>query len=295
MEIHLQADDVGIGVSATQIILEAWENGFLNGFGIVANVECKDLISESLLKNKSLDCTLSAHLNLTDGTAQSSYIKGSFISKPDGRLKIGFGKALFLLLRGGSVKQQFLQEVYSEWDLQLQFIRDVCGDRKLMAVNGHNHIHMLPSLFSIATQLAAKYEIPHVRVVNEHFLIVKMRDLTKAFFLLNICKWVTLTICRYRIKQKQIHYSALSDEVFGVLYSGHITTDAIRKVINKVKKRGRDSLEIVLHPGQSLPHEMDKWASTASGKLFFIHPSRKKEMDVLKQLQREDIFANKQN
>jgi predicted glycoside hydrolase/deacetylase ChbG (UPF0249 family) len=295
MEIHLQADDVGIGTNATRMILDAWEKGLLNGFGIIANEECRAMISEALLKNTDRACTLSAHLNLTDGTAQNSYIKDSRITNPDGRLKIGFSKALFLLLRGGSVKRQFLQEVYNEWDLQLQFIKDVCGERKLTAVNGHNHIHMLPSLFSIATQLAAKYEIPHIRIVNEHFSIAKRKDLTKTFFLLNIFKWITLTICRYRIKQKHIHYSSLSDEVFGVLYSGHITTNAVRKGIKSAKERGAKSLEIFLHPGQSLPHEMDKWASTRSGRLFFIHPARKEEMDVLKQLQREQIIANKQN
>lgn len=295
MEIHLQADDVGIGESATKIIVEAWEKGLLNGFGIVANVECRSLIAESLQKNKNLDCTLSAHLNLTDGTALNSHIKGSYITKPDGRLKIGFSKAFFLLLRGGSVKQQFLQEVYSEWDLQLQFIKHVCGDRKLMVVNGHNHIHMLPSLFSIATQLAAKYEIPHVRITNEHFFVEKKRHLVKAFFLLNLCKWIILSICRYMIQLKQIHYSALSDEVFGTLYSGHITTEGIKKVINNAKKRDSNSLEIFMHPGQSLAHEMDEWASTASGKRFFIHQGREKEMNVLKQLQREQIFADKHN
>ncbi len=295
MKIHLQADDIGIGEKATQMILEAWEKGLINGFGIVANVECRNLISESLIKNKNLDCTISAHLNLTDGIAQKPHVKGSCITKPDGRLKIGFAKAFFILMRGGAVKQQFLQEVYSEWDLQLQFIKHVCGERKLMAINGHNHIHMLPSLFSIASQLAAKYEIPHIRIVNEHFLVAKKRDLAKTFFLLNICKWIILAVCRYRIKQKQIHYSSLSNEVFGVLYSGHITSDAIKKAISNAKRRGVNSLEVFLHPGQSLPHEMDKWASTVSGKLFFIHPARKVEMDVLKQLQREQIFANKQN
>lgn len=295
MEIHLQADDVGIGASATRMILDAWEEGLLNGFGIVANAECRDMISEALLKNTDRACTLSAHLNLTDGAAQNSYMKDSCITNPDGKLKIGFNKALFLLLRGGSVKKQFLQEVYNEWDLQLQFIKDVCGERKLMVVNGHNHIHMLPSLFSIATQLAAKYEIPYIRIVKEHFSVAKKEDLTKTFFLLNICKWITLTICRYRIKQKHIPYSPLSDEVFGVLYSGRITTNATRKIIQSAKRRGAKSLEIFLHPGQSLPREMDKWASTRSGKIFFIHPARKEEMEVLKQLQREQIIANKHN
>jgi predicted glycoside hydrolase/deacetylase ChbG (UPF0249 family) len=227
--------------------------------------------------------------------AQNSYIKEACIIKSNGRLKIDFGKALFLLMRGGKVKQQFLQEVYNEWDLQLQFIKEVCGERKLTVVNGHNHIHMLPSLFSIATQLAAKYEIPHIRIINENLVIAKKGDLLKPFFLLNLCKWIILSVCRYQIKRRQIKYSPLSDEVFGVTYSGHITAYAIKKAIKSAEKRGVNSIEIFLHPGQSLPQEMEKWASTTSGKLFFTHPARKKEMDVLKQLRSEQFFANKQN
>ncbi len=295
MIIHLQADDAGIGEKATQMILEAWEQGLLSGFGIVANKDCENQITESLIKNEKLDCILSAHLNLTDGMAQNSYVKGASIIKSNGRLKIGFGKALFLLIRGGKVKQQFLQDVYNEWDLQLQFIKQVCGERKLTVVNGHNHIHMLPSLFSIATQLAAKYGIPYIRVIDEHLVIAKTKDLSKTFFLLNICKRIILAMCRYQIKRRKIKHTPFSDEVFGVTYSGHVTTGAIKKAIKCAEKRGVNSIEIFLHPGQSLPQEMDKWASTTSGKLFFTHPARKKERDVLKQLRSEQFFANKQN
>jgi chitin disaccharide deacetylase len=295
MRIHLQADDAGIGMTATQMILEAWEQGLLNGFGIVANTASEKQIAESLTKNKSLECTLSAHLNLTDGMAQQSYLKGAYIVNQNGRLRIGFVKALYYLFRGGRVKKQFLKEVYSEWDLQLQRIKKICGERKLSVVNGHNHIHMLPSLFSMLTHLAAKYDIPYVRFTKEHFIVAKKKDLTRSFFLVNVFKWIVLSICGYQIKRKKIEHSPLTSEVFGILYSGHVTFDAIEKAIITAKKRKVSSIEIFLHPGQSLPGEMDTWASTQSGKLFFTHPARKAEMDVLKQVQLEQILTDNHN
>ncbi len=295
MTVHLQADDAGIGEQATRMILDAWKQGLINGFGIVANKECSNQIEQVIKKDPDMPCTISAHLNLTDGMALRSYTAGAYIMNSKGRLKISFVKAFFLLLKGGAAKQQFLQEVYDEWEQQIVFIKQLCGERKLMCINGHNHIHMLPSLFSIAALLAAKHEVPHIRIINEHLLFAKKSDLLRPFFLLNVCKWVVLTICRYQIKRKQIKYSPLTDEVFGVTYSGHITTDAIIMAVKRARKRSVCSLEIILHPGQSLPQEMDKWASTASGKLFFIHPARLKEMEVLEQLKFEHVIENKHN
>lgn len=292
MIIHLQADDAGIGNHATRMILQAWEEGLLNGFGIVANKECNEQISASLRMNKEIDCTLSAHLNLTDGMALQPYTEGSLIIKPDGRLKIDFVQALIILAKSGRAKRLFLQEVYREWDMQLQFIKQVCGERKLKVINSHNHVHMLPSLFAISAELTKKYGIPQVRVVNEFFFVAKRTDLCKAFFWVNLCKWVVLKVCFYRIKKRKIRYSSLTKEVFGITYSGHITVDAISKAVSSAKRRGVDSLEIFLHPGQSLSSEMDKWASRESAKSFFIDPARNEEMEVLKKIKHEHVFAN---
>lgn len=52
-------------------------------------------------------------------------------------------------------------------------------------------------------------------------------------------------------------------------------------------------MEIVFHPGLSSHEEMEKWTTLAGSKKFFTHINRKMEWEGLKQLQSENVFANK--
>jgi predicted glycoside hydrolase/deacetylase ChbG (UPF0249 family) len=295
MTVYLLADDAGISDSATSDIIEAWQNKLLDGFSIVANTDSFLHLKDTFKKNSTHDCILSAHLNITDGKAIATHSHNAVISDVNGHLRISFVRALYLLVFGGKKKQLFLQEVYTEWDAQLSLIKEICGERKLLAINGHNHLHMIPSLFNIAMELSQKHTIPYIRVPKEHFLLSSRTNLLQPFFYLNLTKLIILSICRFLVKKKLASCKLFTEEVFGILFSGHVTEESVLKSIDNAKRRGVASIEIIFHPGQSVPSEMNKWASFKSGKNFFIHPNRKKEMDVLKQLQREQVLANKQN
>ena len=292
MTIHLQADDAGIGKQATTMILDAWKLGLLNGFGIVANPDCLVQIQEALSENRSLECVLCAHLNITDGVAIGGYSNTSILAAPDGKLQIGFVQALKILLMGGVKKRQFLTEVFNEWNAQLAFISKIASERKITAINGHNYVHMLPSLFKIATQLGQKYNIPYIRFVNEPLLLLDIKDIFRMSFYINLCKLFALWLCKMDIQRRKIVFSALSEETFGVLYSGRITAAAVKKNFKKATQRNVNSLEIVFHPGQSKSDEMEKWTSLAGSKKFFTHSNRKQEWDTLSQLQSEHVFTN---
>lgn len=293
MVIHLQADDAGIGKQATAMILEAWELKMLNGFGVVANPDCATQISAAFTKNKNLDCVFCAHLNITDGMAMGGYVEKSILVAPNGRLQIGFLQALMILLIGGKRKKQFLSEVYQEWDAQLTFISQISPERKVIVINGHNYVHMLPSLFKIAIQLGEKHQIPHIRFVNESFFLSGVKEILSISFYVNLCKLFVLSLCKMKIRRMKILFSALSEETFGVLYSGKVSADVVKKVIKKAMIRGVSSMEIVFHPGLSSHEEMEKWTTLAGSKKFFTHINRKMEWEGLKQLQSENVFANK--
>src|SRR4029077_4682986 len=58
-----------------------------------------------------------------------------------------------------------LREVESEWDAQIQKIRD--AGIVPTHLDGHKHVHMLPGLFEIALKLAKQHEIGAIRVSLE--------------------------------------------------------------------------------------------------------------------------------
>ncbi|RXK62450.1 ChbG/HpnK family deacetylase [Lacibacter luteus] len=283
MKLHLQADDAGIGKQATEMILDAWEQDMINGFGIVSNKNCGELIKATLTKNKERVCIISAHLNLTDGAALSTCNKTT-ITSAEGRLNTGFVKAFFYLLINGKRKKQFLNDVYKEWNCQLSYIKEITANREVLVINGHNHIHMLPSLFGITNQLAQKYNIPYVRVIQERVMTPGKLQIHRLFFWKNFCKLIALRICRVIIQIRKMKYQPFTQENFGVLYSGHITGMHLQNAIRSAEKRRVRSLEVILHPGQSQEDEMQQWASFKSGKDFFTHTRRRKEWEALKQL-----------
>jgi predicted glycoside hydrolase/deacetylase ChbG (UPF0249 family) len=284
MTFFFLADDAGIGNTATAAILDAWQEKLLDGFSIVANKECYLQIQERLLENSSLACVLAAHLNLTDGKAMIEDKRHQVIADAKGRLRISFAKALWITIRGGKKKQHFLTEVAAEWDAQLRFIKEVCGDRKLVSVNGHNHIHMIPSLFPIIAALSHQHNIPFVRIPKEYFFCSGATNFLRPFFYRNMVKWIVLWICFFFIRKRTVSFKPFTTEVFGVLFSGHASKKAVASCLASAKKRNVISLEMIFHPGQSVEHEMAKWATFSSGKAFFLHPNRAEEMKTLKQL-----------
>mgnify|MGYP006191909111 CR=1 FL=1 len=188
MTVYFLADDAGISNTATSYIAEAWQQNLLDGFSIVANRDCSKQLQNILQKNRHRECILSAHLNLTDGKSIAMHGSGAIIADDQGRLRISFIKALYLVIIGGKRKQRFLQEVQTEWNAQINFIKNICGDRKLSFVNGHNHLHMIPSLFQIATELSKKHNIPCVRIAKEHFSIQSFDIFFQPFFYFNSFK-----------------------------------------------------------------------------------------------------------
>lgn len=293
MNILLLADDAGIGKQATDMIIDAWQHKKLDGFSILANKECYVQIADALQTHKELNCVLSAHLNLSDGPVFFRNGKKSLISTADGRLKISFVKALRLLLSGKQTRNTFLLEVENEWRAQLSFIKKLCGERKLYAVNSHNYIHMLPPLFKLAAKLADENSVPHIRFVSESFIIVHFRNLFSVSFYLNCIKLFVLSCCRLLIKAEAIYFKPVAEKTFGVLYSGRVTAESIRTAVNSKMNRNKELIEIVVHPGQSLLSEVENWTSSRRSIEFFIHNNRRKEWDVVKNKYHEFHYTTK--
>lgn len=284
MTVYFLADDAGISNTATSYIAEAWQQNLLDGFSIVANSDCSKQLQNILQNNRQRECILAAHLNLTDGKSIAMHGNDAIIADDRGRLRISFIKALYLVIRGGKRKQRFLQEVQTEWNAQLNFIKNICGDRELSIVNGHNHLHMIPSLFQIATELSKNHNIPCVRIAKEHFSIQSFDIFFQPFFYFNSFKIIILSICRFLVRKEIVKYHSFTEEAFGILFSGNLSKERVLTALSNASKRKVQSIEIIFHPGQSTVREMNEWASYKSGKKFFVHSNRKKELEILKQL-----------
>lgn len=60
-----------------------------------------------------------------------------------------------------------LRRIDVERELRAQLDKILATGLRITHINGHQHLHLLPSIFAIVQRLADEYRIPYVRVVND--------------------------------------------------------------------------------------------------------------------------------
>jgi len=259
MSVLVHIDDVGATESATRRVLDAWQNGFIDGFSILANGEALNIVQSQLVQQKNRPITLGVHLNLCEGKALGHT---SLITGENGFFKYGFGGILWQWLRSGkSRKRSLLNQIENEWRIQIRKVKEICAPRKIDTLDGHIHIHMLPMLFPLAVKLARAEAIAGIRISSEIFYVSGgwIENISKHF-LINTLKHVILKGLSF--SARSIAYKTglqAPDAIVGVLYTGMMTRAAARDGIRKAQMRGAKKIEVVFHIGRANEVEARRW------------------------------------
>ena len=152
----VNADDYGYFRCVSQGIVEAATRGIVTATGVFANAERFDEDMPALRDCAALDAGV--HLNLTDGRPLTADMRAS-LGRWGGRFPGKFTMARAVTM--GSVR---VHEVAAEWRAQIERCLD--AGLKLQFLNSHEHIHMLPVLFTLVQAFAKEYQIPHVRLAS---------------------------------------------------------------------------------------------------------------------------------
>ena len=153
IRLIVNADDYGYFMSVSRGILEAIKTGAITATGIMPNRNNFDVLVEKIKAFDSID--LGIHLNLTFGQPLSKELARSF--EKWGGMFPGKAKLVFGILSGRIKLDHIVQE------LSLQIERCLNKDLRICFLNSHEHVHMLPPIFSITLGLAKQYNIPFVR------------------------------------------------------------------------------------------------------------------------------------
>jgi len=231
--IHLivNADDYGYFPCISQGIVEAAKAGALTATGIMAN--SPDLKTQLGWLDAVEGLDLGVHLNLTSGRPVTaamadklSYWNGCFPGK----------YLMSLMILTGKIRTQ---DVVIEWRAQIE----ACRHKKLLFLNSHEHIHMLPILFPLALSLAQDYEIPHVRFTQAEWL----GSFNAPTLVRNTLMQAMQCINRHRTK--------LQAPLFlGLNRSGKLDYDYLATIFAKLKPG--ESYELMCHPGRLDPAEI---------------------------------------
>jgi len=231
--VHLiiNADDYGYFPCISKGILEAASSGAVTATGILAN--SPDLKAQLEWLDTVDDLNLGVHLNLTFRkpltgamTEKLAHLDGCFP---------GVYSMNSMLLTG----KIGIDDIRGEWRAQIE----ACQHKKLLFLNSHEHIHMLPVLFPLALELAREYDIPHVRVTQAEWLA----PFGFSALIRNTLMQAMQAINQRRLKVKTPIFLGLSR-------SGRLDYDYLVTIFSKLKPG--ENYELMCHPGRFDPAEV---------------------------------------
>ena len=208
------ADDVGLHPGMTSGAIRAHREGIVTACSVVANGAAFYDAVERLRDVPSLEVgvhlTLVEERSLTGMRLPRSYVE--FVRDMKDRAAI-------------------------ERELRAQIERVLAAALRVTHLNGHQHVHMWPSVFAIVSGLADEYGIGYVR---------RVRDRGGRGGIVR------------RLSIAALNALGSGGSTIGVMEAGHLTADRIIKLLDRVK----GTTELVAHPGigvDAYPHWHYDW------------------------------------
>ena len=154
-KLIINADDLGFSLGVNEAILLANTQGFLTHASLMANTQYFDhAVNEIIPQTKNLQ--IGVHVNLT--CANALYNENVLATK--GLLQNTFVKLLFR-----RKTKEVLDSLEKEIELQIMKIKN--AEISISHIDGHEHVHIIPSINKIVHRLAKKHNINRVREINE--------------------------------------------------------------------------------------------------------------------------------
>lgn len=222
----VNADDYGYFRCVSQGILKAAEQGIVTATGVLANMPDFDEHAAWLRDFGNLD--VGVHLNLTAGEPLTDTMSTK-LARWGGRFAGKFRMAMAVLARGINA-----DDVRREWRTQIE--RCCAARLQPVFLNSHEHIHMLPALFPVASTLAHDYGIPHLRFPSS-----RIGRITSATSLPRAVVMQALGALNRR------HVGAPPLRFLGMEASGKLASSYLERVVPQL--RAREVYELMCHPG----------------------------------------------
>ncbi|MBQ3706231.1 MAG: ChbG/HpnK family deacetylase [Clostridia bacterium] len=289
--LDFHADDYAGTLENSRRILSLAQAGRINSFSVITNMgcfgECMDLLRAGWdsLERKPL---LSVHINLIDGYWLSRQEPGSLMQNS--------WPGIFLrgLIPGGgrkALRAAFSAEIETQIRAfleQTEDLRDDQGSPLALRVDGHVHTQMIPLVFDALTDA-----LDRMKLLNRVSFIRCTAEPLSMFFLtpgvvgtispVNLAKNLILNILGHSVRRKLKKLKISTGRVFGVALTGEMDLKRVRLLLPKMQRyAGKKGvyLEVLSHPGRSLPSELTEEYGPDDRKAF-VSPGRDTEYTML--------------
>lgn len=220
------ADDVGLHSGMTRGALAAHDGGIVTAVSVSPNGRAFEEAVDLLRDRPRLE--VGAHLTLVGERPLSPPEKVPSLVGADGALHPGY-PAFAARYTLGRIRAADL-----ETELRAQVERLLATGLRVVHLNSHQHLHVLPRVFDMVLRLAQEHGIPSVRIPSEPEARPTLRGLQLAA--LNALG---------RRARGALGKSSAPERTVGVMFAGHLTPARLRRCLDRVE----GVTELVCHPG----------------------------------------------
>ncbi|MHC4153616.1 MAG: carbohydrate deacetylase [Planctomycetota bacterium] len=269
--IIVNADDFGLCEGVNKAVLQAHTQGVLTSATIMANMPAA---AEAIEIARDLPALgIGVHLNLTDGRPLSPRDTVMPLLNADGEFACSCPKLALLSVSGPRSRNAIRTELAA----QIRWVIDR-GIRPTH-LDSHKHFHALPTLFSMACQLARHFDVPAIRFAMEPAEVSKIPwplpgegGKHRAAFVRALAK----------INSLQNRDFLKTDGILGIAHVGRVDVNFFRAV---ALYNSAPATEIMTHPG--FADGLDAESTSLVGQ-------RKVELDALCSEQTKRYFRDAQ-
>jgi len=155
----VNADDFGLHPHISAGVEKTIQYGIVKSISFIVNTEAFRGSMEIIRRYPEV--SIGIHLNLTDGKPVSNANKFIDLLNKNGNFRGSHLKTIYTIISHTG----YLPAIKEEFEAQIRKLRE--NGIKITHIDSHGHIHMLPQLFTIVTELAREFRIPFVRLSDE--------------------------------------------------------------------------------------------------------------------------------
>lgn len=292
--IDVHADDYGLTLNTSKEMLEGINAGKLNSISVVPNMSAYaasfELWKEKLDKLK--EPAISVHLNFMEGHCCSDSAKLDYLVDEEGLFNISWGtlvKYNYNITIRNRVKMQLKQEISAQL-LKVIDTYELLKNKKLR-VDSHQHTHMIPIVMESLLEVIKenKYPTEYIRISKEPWWVyLKFPKFYTSYTPINLVKVMILNWYSIRDEKLLAKQGIPSMLLSGVFMSGKMDYKRVAALLPHLKKTADKrgvTLEVLFHPGLTLPQEVGKEFNHPGANEFYLSPNRQIEYDAMMKLE----------
>lgn len=306
LKTDIHADDYALTLNTSRDMLSCMKKGCLDSISIVPNMscfkECMELLYEAVPELPFLP-KMSVHLDFVEGRSLAGAGQAPLLVKDRGSLMGLSWGGLFAMSyqpwKRHGAKEQLKREIRAQIERTQEAVRramDIakkhgiaCG-QKGIRIDSHQHAHMIPVVWEALTEVIEQegYEVEYIRNSKEMMgAFVSEVSLWKTYRPINFVKNRLLALYSHKADRYAEAHHMEQMYLWGLVMSGHMDYDRIVTLYPKIAAgaaRENRVLEILFHPGLTLPEEVTEEIGAEAAEDFYLRKDRHVEMEAVNKI-----------